>query len=307
MNRALARAAVLALAILGAGGCSPAAPPPSQGAGAPKTLAFSILSAEDQAAYEPLWRPLLDDLSKAVGVPVRPYFSSNYGALVQAMRFNQVQLGWFSAEPALETVDRAQGEVLARTADLRRQDTYTSLVVVRRGSGLSLDRILKCDRTINFGMGDPNSTSGTLAPMAFLFRPRHIDPSACFKTVRSASHDANLFAVTNGLLGAATMNSVTLDFARDGDAANKRAFEQAQVVWTSPPLPESAIVYRKDLAPDLKAKIRAFFLAYGKAPGAEGERQRQIMAKLHYSEFRPADDSYLAPIRALRTAAGAGR
>ncbi len=34
------------------------------------------------------------------------------------MRFSQVQAGWFSALPALETVRRASGEVFARTVDL---------------------------------------------------------------------------------------------------------------------------------------------------------------------------------------------
>src|SRR5207253_569254 len=148
-------------------------------------------------------------------------------------------------------------------------------------------------------------TSGTLAPMAFLFKPRHIDPNTCFKAVRSGAHTANLIAVANGVLDASAMNSVTLDFAQEGDAVQKQALGGTEVVWRSPPLPESALVYRKDLDPALKAKIRAFFLAYGKARGAEGERQRQIMAKLHYSAFPAAEDAYLVPIRELRAAAGA--
>jgi phosphonate transport system substrate-binding protein len=296
-------AALVAPALAAAlAGCGPAQESTNAG-GAPKTLAFSILSAEDQASYEPLWRPLLDDLGKAAGMPVKPFFSSNYTALVQAMRFNQVQMGWFSAEPALETVDRAQGEVFARTSDLEGKNTYTSLVIVKKGSGRTLEDILKCDRSLSFGMGDPRSTSGTLAPNAFLFRPKAVNPNTCFKVVRSATHAANLFSVANGVLDASTNNSVGLEFARRGAPEAKSAFDNVQVVWTSPPLPESAIVYRKDLDPALKAKIKAFFTGYGKAPGAEGQRQREIMAKLHYTSFDAADDSYLQPIRALRAAA----
>jgi phosphonate transport system substrate-binding protein len=301
IRRAILAAGAVALAALA--GCGPAtqqgaATPPS----APKTLAFSILSAEDQASYEPLWRPLLDDLSKAVGIPVKPFFSSNYTALVQAMRFNQVQMGWLSALPALEAIDRADAAVFARTADLDGKDTYTSLVIVKKGSGLTLDKILKCDRSLSFGMGDPHSTSGTLAPTAFLFRPRKIDPNTCFKVVRSATHAANLFSVANGVLDASTNNSVGLDFALKGAPEAKRAYDNIQVAWTSPPIPESALVYRKDLDPALRDKIRAFFLSYGKAPGAEGQREREVMAKLHYTSFNPADDSYLKPIRDLNAA-----
>jgi phosphonate transport system substrate-binding protein len=309
-SRATPLLALGAAALVGLAGCGRSSDTGSSGGAAhtarPSTLAFSVLSAEDQASYEPLWTPLLNDLSKAIGMPVKPFFSSNYTALVQAMRFNQVQLGWFSAEPALETIDRASGQVFARTADLRGQDTYTSVILVRRGSGLTLDRILKCDRTLSFGMGDPKSTSGTLAPEAYLFKPKKIDPNTCFKVVRSATHAANLFSVANGVLDASTNNSVGLDFASEGAAEAKRAFQNVQVVWSSPPLPESAIVYRKDLDPALREKIRSFFLNYGKAPGGEGERQKAIMAKLHYSSFNPADDSYLQPIRDMRAATAPG-
>lgn len=272
----------------------------------PTVLNFSILSAEDQAAFQPRWTPLLDDLSKAIGVPVRPYFSSSYAALVEAMSYDQVQVGWYSAEPALETIKRAHGEVFARTVDTKGLSTYTSMLIVKKDFGVTLDRILKCDHSLAFGMGDPKSTSGTLAPMAFLFKPHKIDPNTCFKQVRNATHDANLMAVANGLLDASTNNSVGLNWAQEGSAspAAKTAFDKIKVVWTSPDLPESALVFRNDLDPDLKHKIRDFFISYGKAPGAEGERQRKILADLHYSAFNPASDDYLQPIQQMQVAAG---
>ena len=86
------------------------------------------------------------------------------------------------------------------------------MIIVKKGGGVTLDRILACDHTLNFGMGDPKSTSGTLAPMTYLFKPKGIDPNTCFKQVRSAAHAANLFAVANGALDASTNNSVGLAF-----------------------------------------------------------------------------------------------
>jgi phosphonate transport system substrate-binding protein len=270
--------------------------------GAPKELVFSILSAEDQANFGPLWQPLLDDLSKATGVKVSPKFSPTYTSLIEGMKANQTQIGWFSAQPALEAVERANAEVFARTVDLDGHDTYQSVVIVKKGSGVTLDRVLKCDKSLSFGMGDVKSTSGTLAPMTYLFKPKGIDPNACFKIVRTGSHQNNLFAVANGLLDASTNNSVGLDFARVGSDAAKDAYAKLQVVWTSPDLPESAIVYRKDLDPALRAKIADFFTHYGQAPGAEGERQRAILKPLHYTAFHPADDGYLNPVREMRAA-----
>ena len=82
----------------------------------------------------------------AIGVPVKPFFGSNYNVLVEAMRFNQTQVAWFSAKPALEAVDRAQGEVIARTVDPEGRDSYTSTLVVKKGSGITLDKVLACLR-----------------------------------------------------------------------------------------------------------------------------------------------------------------
>ncbi len=290
-----------ALTAVGFGSCSKPSSPGEQ------PLTFSVLSAEDQAAFGPLWSPLLDDLSKAIGRKVEVRFSSSYALLVEAMANNQSQIGWFSAEPALDAITRADGEVFARTVDLDGRDTYNSVVIVKKGAGVTLDRILACDHTLNFGMGDPKSTSGTLAPMTYLFGPKGIDPNACFKSVRSAAHAANLFAVANGALDASTNNSVGLDFARVGNDAAKAAYAALDVVWTSPPLPESAFVYRKDLDPALRAKIKDFFLHYGVGSGAEADRQRAIMKPLHYSAFHPADDSYLQPIREMEASKAAAK
>jgi phosphonate transport system substrate-binding protein len=290
-----------ALALAGVGSCAKSKAPGEQ------PLTFSVLSAEDQAAFGPVWRPLLDDLGKAIGRKVEVRFSSSYALLVEAMANNQTQIGWFSAEPALDAVTRADGEVFARTVDLDGRDTYRSVIIVRKGSGVTLNRILSCDHTVNFGMGDPKSTSGTLAPMTYLFGPKGIDPNTCFKSVRSAAHAANLFAVANGALDASTNNSVGLDFARLGSDAAKAAYASLDVVWTSPPLPESAFVYRKDLDPALRAKIKDFFLHYGVGAGAEADRERAIMKPLHYSAFHPADDSYLQPVREMEATRSAAK
>jgi phosphonate transport system substrate-binding protein len=262
----------------------------------PKELSFSILSAETQTSMQPMWQPLLDDLSKSIGVPVKPYFASNYTSLVEAMRFGQVQAGWFSARPALEAVNRANAEVLGRVVDAGGDATYRSVLIARKGAGISLDDVLKCGRRYSFGIGDAESTSGTLAPMAYLFTPRAIEPSRCFKAVRAANHQANYFGVANGVVDVATNNSVGVLFAA---RENPALAAKVEVIWSSPPLPESSILVRKDLDPALKEKIRQFFITYGTGTGPEADRQREVLKRLAYGGFRPADEGYLDPIREM--------
>jgi phosphonate transport system substrate-binding protein len=273
--------------------------PPAPKGSTPKELTFSILSAENQSSMAPLWTPLLDDMSAQIGVKVKPYFATNYTSLIEAMRFKQVQVGWFSALPALEAVRRADGEVLGRVIDSGGVDSYESVLIARKGSGITLDDVLKCDKKLSFGLGDAKSTSGTLAPMAYLFTPKEIEPAKCFSAVRSASHQANAFSVANGLIDVATNNSVGIVFFR---RENPELAAKLDVIWRSPPLPESSIIVRKDLDPALKEKMRQFFLTYGTGTGPQADRQREVLKGLAYGGFRPADNSYLDPIREMEAA-----
>ena len=289
-TRRLALAAALALGVASCGGGD------KKTGAAPTEITFSILSAEGQASSGPLWQPLLDDMSKAIGVPVKPYFASNYTILVEAMKGNQTQVAWLSAKPAVEAIDRAQGEVIARIVDPEGRDSYRSTLIVKVGSGITLDDVMACGGRYDFGIGDAQSTSGTLAPMAFLFNPRNIVPAQCFKTVRSANHQANAFAIATGVVDVATSNTVNTVFL---NRQNPRVAAQIQEIWQSPPIPESGIVVREDLDPAIKEKIRSFFLTYGQGEGAEAERQRRVLAGLNYSRFNAADDSYLNPVREM--------
>ncbi len=263
----------------------------------PEKIVFTVLSAEGQASSGPLWQPLLDDLERELGLPVEPIFGSNYSVLVEAMRANQAQIGWFSALPAVQAIDRSQGEVIARTVDVEGKDSYVSTLIVRKGSGITIEDVAACGKRYTFGIGDAQSTSGTLAPMTYFFGPRGIDPTECFSTVRSANHQNNAFSVANGQVDIATSNSVNTVFLR---RQNPRIADQIEEIWQSPPVPESGIVIRSDLPADLKARIKRFFITYGQGFGPEADRQRRVMQALNYSQFRAADNSYLDPIREMK-------
>jgi len=288
-------ALAVATAFLSLAGCSPK---PATTA-PPKEIVFGILPAENQASMGPLWSPLLDEMSKQVGVKITPLYVTNYAGLIEAMRFKQVQMGWFSALPALDAVTRSDGEVLGRVIDAGGEETYASILIAKKGSGITLDKVLACGQKYSFGMGDPQSTSGTLAPMAYLFTPRNIDPTRCFKTVRSSSHQANSAAVANGVLDVATNNTVGLLFAKREPPHVGDALE---VLWTSPPLPESSIIVRKDVDPALKEKMRQFFLTYGTGTGPVADAQRKVLKGLAYGGFKAADDTYLDPVREMQAA-----
>jgi phosphonate transport system substrate-binding protein len=216
------------------------------------------------------------------------------------MRFKQTDLGWFTNQSGLEAVRRANAQVFARSVNPTGIDGYEAVIIVKKGSGLTLDKVLACGKTINFGMGDAKSTSGTLAPMTYLFAPRKIDPSSCFKTVRSSNHETNLFSVAGGMLDAATNNTASMDRLRllDTDVA-KGTLSNVEIVWRSPRIPEDPLVWRKDLDPALKKKLADFMFGYGVGDGPEAERQRRILEQIQTKPFVAANDSHLLPVREM--------
>jgi phosphonate transport system substrate-binding protein len=259
---------------------------------------FSILATENSQNLGVRWKPFLDDMEKQTGLKIKPYFGSGYAPLVTAMQFGQTQVGWFSNKPGWEVVKTGKAEVFLRSSDPSGIDGYTSNVIVKADSPLTIDDLLKCDRTKDFGMGDASSTSGTLAPMTYLFAPRSIDPSNCFKTVRSANHEANVQSVAAGLLSAATNNSTSLQVL---GAQDPKLVSKVKVIWTSPTLPEDPIIWRTDLDPIKKKKIKDFFINYGRqGDKAQQDRERAILASLSFGLFQPATNDHLLPVREMQ-------
>ena len=289
----------LMLGALALSACNKAAEPP----GKSDTVNFSILAPESASSLQLFWQPIIDDMQKQTGLKIKPFFGSNYTALIEAMRFKQTDFGWFSNLSGLEAIRRANGEVFARTFDPSGDDGYNSVLIVPVGSKITkVEDILKCDRKLNFGIGDAKSTSGTLAPMTYLFAPRGIKPETCFKTVRQANHGANLAAVANGMMDVATNNTTSLRLQTEREKADPKApriAAKVRVIWISPRLPEDPIIWRKDLDPAVKEKLRQFFLTYGQGDSPEAKRQRDLMAKISIGGFKPADDTHLLRVREM--------
>jgi phosphonate transport system substrate-binding protein len=291
-RRQLAALAGSALALVGCGKTGQATRSAPAG-----DVHFSVLSTESTQAMSGYWKPILDDMRKQTGLEITPYYSNNYTLLVEALRFKKTDAGWFSNQSGLEAVRRGGGEVFARTFSPSGIDGYTSVLIVNAKSPLTLEKVLKCNKTLSFGLGDVLSTSGTLAPMTYLFAPRNVRPIDCFKQVRSgSSHQTNLMAVANGQLDVATNNSTSLMLNEQNGG---REAGRVRVIWRSPVLPEDPIIWRKDLDPRVKEKLRQFFLTYGQGDSPEAARARGYMAKVHVGGFKPADDNHLLPVREM--------
>lgn len=254
---------------------------------------FGIISTKSTSNLKKVWDPFLAAMEKQTGLKVKGFFASDYAGVIEAMRFNKVQIAWFGNKSAMVAVDRSNGEIFAQSVDKDGNPGYWSHIIVHASSPFNkLDDILKCDQTLNFGIGDPNSTSGFLVPTTFIFSSKSIDPKACFKTVRNANHEANALAVANKLVDAASNNSESL--ARIAKTAPDKR-KNIKVIWTSPLIPSDPIVWRKDLDAGLKQKISTFMFSYGTKDAGD----KAVLAALGWAPFKKSTNDQLLPIRQM--------
>lgn len=294
IRRLLSLVGLLTLAACSRPGPVPA-PPPT------RPIVFSIVSTEDRRAQMEAWGPFLRDMERSTGLPVHPAFARSDAAAIDSMRFRQSDLGWFSNNAGLKAVQQANGEVFAQVSRASAPGGDQSVIVVRRGGGITLAQLLACNRRLSFGTGGPKSTAGTLAPLTYLFAPRGLDPARCFRTVRTASAEGNLYAVGAGVLDAAADSAETMALMAAHDTPfARRTLSNLQVIWRSPTLPEDPVIWRKDLDPSVKAKLRSFFFSYGLGDTPEAARQKRVLKRLGLGPFQPADDGHLIPVREMQ-------
>ena len=259
-----------------------------------KEISFGIISTDSAAAQRDRWEPFFRDMEKKTGLTVKSFYASDYAGVIEAMRFNKVQVAWYGNKAAMEAVDRANGEIFAQLMYADGTYGYHALLITHKDSPYkSLDDVFANGKNINFGIGDPNSTSGFLVPTYYVFSQRKVDPREVFKTVRNGSHGANIQAVLAKQLDVATNN--TEDYGRL-EATKPDQASQIRVIWKSPLIPSDPFVWRKDLDSASKEKIRNFVLNYAKTDPAE----KQILKNIYnYGGFRASTNAQLNPSRQL--------
>jgi phosphonate transport system substrate-binding protein len=266
-----------------------------------KELNFGIISTESTTGLKKGFEPFLNDMSKALGLPVKPFFASDYAGVIEGMRFGKVHLAWFGNKSAMEAVDRAGGEVFAQTMDAEGNPGYWSLIIVHKESPYnSIDDIITNGKELNFGNGDPNSTSGYLIPSYYIWGKKGIDPLKHFKRVTNANHETNALSVASKRVDFATNNTESLGRIEE---TKPDMFKNIKIIWKSPLIPSDPLVWRKDLPEDLKASIKAFVLGYGRL-GPDTEREKEVLAGVSsgWAPFNNSDNRQLMPIREIAIA-----
>jgi len=217
---------------------------------AAQPLTIGLIPAEDSQAMIESSRQVLDSLQQQLGMPVKPFVATDYNGVIEALRSKKLDvayLGPFSYVLANQVAD-VEAFAVAVTKKTG-QSSYKSVIIARKDSGIARTADLKGR---SFAFVDPTSASGHLFPKSGLLQAGH-DPETFFgRVIFSGSHDASILAVANKKVDAAAVADRILASAI---AKGQVKQDELEIVWSSSPIPESPMVWRKDLDPALKAKI----------------------------------------------------
>lgn len=219
----------------------------------PKELTFALLSTESAPEVGRRWTPILEQLSKDLGIPVKQVAATDYRGSIEALKFNKAQLGQLGPKGYIEASNNnyANVEPVVQLQHTNGSLGYRSCLIVHETSDIFNPEDMSGK---TFAFNDPNSTSGYLVPMTLFLTEMDIEPNAYFsKLTFSGSHEASILAVANKKVDVASTNLPDLQqMTREG----KIPRGTVRVIWVSKLIPNDPIVVRKDLPDSLKQAIQ---------------------------------------------------
>jgi len=258
--------------LMAAGGCSENKPAGSEaGAGGtppkearPTKLIFGFIPSQEANKIAEEGKPIADAISKAVGIPVETFTSTDYTGMIEAMSSGKVDIASLNTLGYVLAKNQNAAEVLLMVKR-RGQFTYHSVFMARADSGIKSVDQAKGKR---MAFVDAISTSGYLFPAAYL-KKKGYDPETFFSNIAFVgAHDKAITAVYNRDVDLCAV----YDDARNVVEKNgiKDIKQKVVIIGDAGEIPNDTISVRPSLPDDLKEKIKKALIDYAHTP--EGKK-----------------------------------
>ena len=231
-------------------------------------LVFAVVPEENASGTTDRWTPFMQYLSKELGTKVTLRIANDYAAVIEGQRSGNIHIAYYGpASFARALITGVKSEAFAIDVNSDGSKGYYSVFYVLAKSPYQKIEDLKGK---NFGLVDPNSTSGNNMPR-YKLNEMGINPETFFAKVQfTGSHENAVLALAQGTVDVAAnwwnapddsnltrmLNKHMLKNA-DGTEMKKDDF---RIVLKSDLIINSPYAYLADLPDDLKAAIKKAFL-----------------------------------------------
>ncbi|MEX2212592.1 MAG: phosphate/phosphite/phosphonate ABC transporter substrate-binding protein [Phycisphaeraceae bacterium] len=198
------------------------------------------------------FRPLFRAITDAQGIHFDIRIGSSYGAVVEAMANEQVDIAWFGVVSYTQAKERGAAELLAVPVD-HGNAVYYSAILHRADSGMKTLTDLRGKR---MAFGDPSSSSGFNFPVAMML-DAGVNPATDLGTVIMAgNHASSIAALVNGEVDAACTPMLNYDRAVEQKIIDPKVIVPLKL---SDGIPNPPLAMHPKLPAALKQKLREAF------------------------------------------------
>lgn len=220
----------------------------------PDVLRVALLPDESPATIIQNNQALKDYLTERTGKEIELIVTTDYSSMIEAMRFDRIELAYFGPFSYVLAKERAPGIEPFAALIAGGAPTYTSVVIANADSGIEEIADLS-GRTV--GYGDPASTSSHLIPRAYIQEEAGLVAGSDYEFHHLGTHDAVARAVESGKVEAGGLSSAIFASLLE---RGKLDPSKVRVIAESAPIPNYPWTLQGWLAPELKEKIRNAFL-----------------------------------------------
>lgn len=259
-----------AVALAGCGSSNKA----KDGSGDLKELRIGFVPSQNAETLEARAKPLEGLLKKELGIKVKVTVTTDYNAVVEAMKSKQLEIGFLPPtdyvlahkQKAANVLLQAQRygvdpETGKQTSDL--VDYYYSGVLVRNDSGIKTVDDLKGKK---IGYQAPTSSAGFVWPAVYL-KEHGIDALKDVTPVTLQGHDKGVMGVMDKSIDAA---AVFVDARNIVAKEYPNIYKDTHYLFLTEKIPNDTISIRPDISKDWADKIANAFIKIGK--DSEGKK-----------------------------------
>ncbi|WP_096441012.1 MULTISPECIES: phosphate/phosphite/phosphonate ABC transporter substrate-binding protein [Bacillaceae] len=221
-------------------------------------LTMGFIPSQDADELADTAQPLADQLSEELGIEVEAELMMDFVGLIEAMRTQQVDIGFLNPFGFVQAEDRADAEVILKS-ERDGETSYLAQYSVPADSDIeSIDDLVEQEGLV-WAYADDLSTSGYLFPASQLRNMGVENLDNHFNRFTVGGHDNAMIALLDGQADFAT----TFEDGRDSVADEfPDVYDDIRVIGYTDPIPNDTISVRSDLPEEMKEDIKQAFLNF---------------------------------------------
>lgn len=286
---------VLSLMIAGCSGEEPkkiVLESPRQPAMAPSTDArpvrFAVggmITPKEGMGY---YRDFLRYIQEKIGTKVAYVDREGYAEINEMLKNGQLEAAFVCSGPYVDGHAQFGLELLA-APQAYGATVYYSYIIVPKESAVRTFAELRGKR---FAFTDPLSNSGKLVPTYMLARMNEMPESFFKEVIFTKAHDKSIKAVAQGVVDAAAVDSLIWEYLA---AMSPEFTSKTRILEKSPPYAIPPIAVSRDLAPELKERLRQIVLNAHTDPKGQA-----ILKQMRIDRFVVIQDSAYDSVREMQ-------